>query len=316
MAKQKLLILTCDDGFFGQGIKVWKSMDVERMKKLFQDYNYDIIIQSYEYVAKNIKDFYQYIVVYSSTQKPGYKGFLEDVLLGLIQQDNKLVPRFDFFRAHENKGYQEIMRQICGIEAAKGWYFSGSRDLQKMDIEFPVVYKTTQGAKSSGVSLEDSKAKLVQKIKNQERLSFYWQIHRAVKKILSPKLKSTIWHEYITPRHRFVLQRFVPDQNFDYKVMVFGKKYFVLKRDVRKNDFRASGSGKLKFVDADDSLLNYAYKIFYKLECPFLSMDICKTESGYALIEFQGVHFGPYTIINASSYYEHKSNSWNKINQI
>src|SRR5690554_6364030 len=108
MSINKLLILTCADGYFGQGFKVWDSMDVTKLSDNFSHYGYTVSVYSYEYAAKHIMEFRDYIVVYSSTQKPGYKDFLEDVLLGLVKQNNLLVPSFDFFRAHENKGYQEI----------------------------------------------------------------------------------------------------------------------------------------------------------------------------------------------------------------
>lgn len=307
MPKRKLLILTCADGYFGQGLKVWDSMDVTKLSDLFSCHGYRVAVCDYEYVAKHVMDFKDYVVVYSSTQKPGYKDFLEDVLLGLAQLDNKLVPSFDFFRAHENKGYQEIMRQIHGIKEIKGRYYSGSQDALADEICFPAVYKSTGGSKSNGVSLLYSRKDLKKRVGSHENLSFYWRIHRSLAKLLK---RNTLWHDYITPRHGFVVQEFIPELTFDFKVLVFWEKYFVLKRAVRKDDFRASGSGNLEFVEAEEALLGYARDVFKKFNCPFISMDICKTKTGYALIEFQGVHFGPYTLMKSPFHYVCDNQKW------
>lgn len=307
MSKKKLLILTCADGYFGQGLKVWDSMNVARLAELFGRHGFSVSVYSYEHVAKQIMEFKDYIVVYSSTQKPGYKEFLEDVLLGLSKLNNQLVPRFDFFRAHENKGYQEIMRQIHGIKDIKGLYYSGSQDALVDEISFPAVYKSTDGSKSRGVALLYDVDDLKRKSCKYEKLSFYWRIHRSLAKMLN---RSTVWHDYITPRHSFVVQEFVPELSFDFKVLVFGKKYFVLQRGVRNGDFRASGSGKLEFIEAEEGLLEYSRNIFEKFNSPFISMDICKTKNGYALIEYQGVHFGPYTLLKSSFHYVHINGCW------
>lgn len=229
------------------------------------------------------------------------------MLLGLSKLNNQLVPRFDFFRAHENKGYQEIMRQIHGIKDIKGLYYSGSQDALVDEISFPAVYKSTDGSKSRGVALLYDVDDLKRKSCKYEKLSFYWRIHRSLAKMLN---RSTVWHDYITPRHSFVVQEFVPELSFDFKVLVFGKKYFVLQRGVRNGDFRASGSGKLEFIEAEEGLLEYSRNIFEKFNSPFISMDICKTKNGYALIEYQGVHFGPYTLLKSSFHYVHINGCW------
>ena len=42
-------------------------------------------------------------------------------------------------------------------------------------------------------------------------------------------------------------QDFIPENQFDIRVVVIGKRSFAIKRMVRKDDFRASGSGKIKY---------------------------------------------------------------------
>ena len=42
-------------------------------------------------------------------------------------------------------------------------------------------------------------------------------------------------------------QEFIPDNDFDIRVIVIGDKAFAIKRMVRENDFRASGSGSILY---------------------------------------------------------------------
>ena len=50
--------------------------------------------------------------------------------------------------------------------------------------------------------------------------------------------------------------------------------------------------------------------IYEKADAPYLSMDICESESGYGLLEFQAIHFGINPIIKNKGYYQQKNNDW------
>jgi len=89
----------------------------------------------------------------------------------------------------------------------------------------------------------------------------------------------------------------------------------VLNRKVRENDFRASGSGKLAFIEPPEEVLAYAREIYSKLDVPFISLDIGYDGVVCNLIEFQGTHFGPYTLVNSESYFIYSENKWIKINE-
>jgi len=50
-------------------------------------------------------------------------------------------------------------------------------------------------------------------------------------------------------RRKFVVQNFIGGLTHDYKVLAYGKKYYVVRRDNRPGDFRASGSGLLSWPE-------------------------------------------------------------------
>src|SRR5690606_14304899 len=91
-----------------------------------------------------------------------------------------------------------------------------------------------------------------------------------------------------------------------------GNRYFVLKRNVRKSDFRASGSGDFEFVDPPVDVLDFAKEITDTLKNPYLSLDIAQSDKGCHLIEFQATNFGPYTLLNSPSRFINCDNTWNK----
>lgn len=122
-----------------------------------------------------------------------------------------------------------------------------------------------------------------------------------------PSKYNSDYYEYIEANtKRYLLQEFVPDLEEDWKVLIFSDKYYVLNRKIRENDFRASGSGKLEYIEPPEEVLYFAKDCFKKLDVPFASLDICmdKNKECY-LIEYQGVHFGPYTLINSEWYYKY-----------
>lgn len=110
------------------------------------------------------------------------------------------------------------------------------------------------------------------------------------------------------------MQEFIVGLKFDYKVLVYGSKVFVLKRYNRANDFRASGSGNFVFEkDIPGQILNFAYKIIQDLNVPNISLDLAFNGSEVFLIEFQCVYFGSTTIEKAPFYFTFENSIWNCI---
>ena len=59
------------------------------------------------------------------------------------------------------------------------------------------------------------------------------------------RLACTTEYSRVTGREKgyIYFQEFIPGNEFDIRIIVVGDKAFAIKRMVRKNDFRASGSG-------------------------------------------------------------------------
>ena len=98
---------------------------------------------------------------------------------------------------------------------------------------------------------------------------------------------------------RFIAQPFISGLDGDWKVLVYGDQYYVLKRHVRPGDFRASGSGMDYRAGLDsgipDEVLSFVEKVYHLLDIPHLSADVAFDGKRPYLIEFQAVYFGTAT---------------------
>lgn len=118
-------------------------------------------------------------------------------------------------------------------------------------------------------------------------------------------------------REKMIIQNFIPNLQNDFKVLVFGEKYYILQRNVRKNDFRASGSGKLEFPaqigKKEFEVLQFASNAYMQIDTPLLSIDIAHDGTKCHMIEFQCLNFGPYTLQYSSCYYKKENNEWKEV---
>ena len=146
------------------------------------------------------------------------------------------------------------------------------------------VIKTFFGATSIGVTSSKNQNDFKKKIKrasNSKNL-FYdiWDFVRAIKH--KGYIKESLY------RKKFIVQDMIEDLKNDWKVLIFGKKYYVLYRGVRDNDFRASGSGKFEYIEKlPEGFLDYCEKIYNFFNVPNLSIDIGFDGKQFYLFEFK-----------------------------
>ena len=145
-----------------------------------------------------------------------------------------------------------------------------------------------------GVRLSNSRKELYHYIK---KLSYSKEpLRQRFKELLRP-LKYKGYTAPSVHRHKFVIQNFVNGLGNDWKVLVYGEKFFVVRRPNRANDFRASGSGKPKYkfgknAEVPDGMLDFAYKVYTYYNVPMISLDIAYKDGEFYLIEMQFVAFG------------------------
>jgi glutathione synthase/RimK-type ligase-like ATP-grasp enzyme len=317
--RKTIFLLTEEDGFFGQGMMPWESIDIGRLRSRLEEH-FEVRTISYEDVASSGIDLTGNTIIHSSSQQPEYKAYIDDILLYLKARQNTLIPSIHVTRSHENKGYQELHRRLVGLPSLGAVYLAKRSETIERGVRLPTVYKELSGFGSTGVKLVDSRRTL-NSTTRPDRTIPVSLLPRIVRRVIGNHFRKHIlrrrnlepYGSYYSPLKRYVLQDFVPEMDFDYKVLIFPSKAFVLRRDVRAGDFRASGSGHFEFVEPAPELLDYAKSVLELFQEPYLSLDIIYDGHDYHVIEFQGVHFGPYTVVSSPFHFELENNNWSKV---
>jgi len=97
----------------------------------------------------------------------------------------------------------------------------------------------------------------------------------------------TEFSKFYPPEKGYVyFQDFIPNNEFDIRIVVIGDKAFALKRPVRKNDFRASGGGTIiyKKNEIDERCVMIAFEVNQKLNCQSIAYDFVFEENNNPLI--------------------------------
>ncbi|MBN2571482.1 MAG: hypothetical protein JXA68_05090 [Ignavibacteriales bacterium] len=317
---EKIILLTDYKGYFSSkwsAIPYRSGMDKELITKYFAENNFVSEFKSFVDIDFNNEYYKGKYILYSSSEDNElyYKSYIEDVCYGLELAGARLIPPFKFLKAHHNKVFMEILRSTMGdstFNNIKASFYGTIEELKKKidSLNYPVVFKGASGATSTTVYLAKNKKELLRIARNYSRtINVGYDVHDIIRWIRRRGYIRESFH-----RRKFVVQEFIPNLDRDWKILIFGEKYYVLERRVRKNDFRASGSGILNYTEClPDGLLDYASDFYKVCKLPFLAIDLAYNGSEFFLIEFQALHFGTHTLDTSPFYFVHSESKWKKI---
>jgi len=293
------------------------SIDLERLRNDLAKLEFELIVRPFskvDFCTQNYKDKW---VLYQSSEDPGlfYKSYIDDILLGLSLQGAKLIPDFAKFRAHHNKHFMEIMRDLHTSPAIKniqaeryGTYEDYQKDFERIKSK-SFVLKSSNTSKSRGVYLLRN---IKQKLKFPKKVSGTPSLQNA--RYLMERLRTGNKPLHISNnRQKFILQPYINGLQGDFRIVVYADKYYVLYRSNRPNDFRASGSMIFNHdTQLPKGLLDYAKGVFESFKVPFMALDIGVKEDEFFLFEFQFISFGQYALEKSRFYYFFEDGIWQK----
>lgn len=297
------LYIVTYNGYFGQGLEVEKSLDIKTIKDIIIKSNIKTKLIDIDVLLEYGVDSNSFYWI-TSHQNPHVKSYLNDIVTSLfLNYRENLIPSLEMYLAHENKGMQSLLFN-------KGKDINFIEQVYKIDVSqvgYKSVFKSINGAGSRGVCLVKSTKEIENKLMLETILlgnskDFIRYIKKTIKKII-PKRYNKSFETYNEIKIPHVIQKFIKGMEFDYKVLVFWDHVYVLKRYIRNNDFRASGSGDFEFVVPNESLIKYCLSVRESLNTPFLSLDVIESQNIYFCVEYQAVHFGPYTQLFAEHVY-------------
>jgi len=290
------------------------------LKKLAEEFlKYSITVKYLTFIDIDLlKEWKGKIVLYTSSEdKNGlYKSYIEDIIFGLELAGAIVIPKFKYLRAHNNKVFMEILRsEILGKSSGINSLCFGNIEelnqyIKTRVIKYPCVIKSSAGAMSRGVAKAESESDLLRIARN---ISNSFSLKYDLREI-ARKYKYRNYLRLSSHRNKFIVQPLIEGLKFDWKVLFYGDHIYNLKRLVRKNDFRASGSGFFESMGYKSGLtsemLFFLKEVYYKLDLPFASLDFAFDGEIFYILEFQALYFGTKTLAFSNDYYVLESNDW------
>ena len=298
--------------------KIYRSgMDKDNLVKYFNTYNVTVEFLSFSKIDFR-KNHENKIYLYTSSEDPGYlyKSYIEDVILGLSLKGAIVLPDYKYLRANNNKVFMEILRDISDDKEVKNIYskhFGTHEELQDNLDMAPnqSIMKLAKGASSLGVFKSDSHSSLIKNVKKHTKTSYFQDDLRDIAR----SVKHKGYQKDSVRRKKFIVQNFIPDLKNDWKILIYNNRYYVLFRPVRKNDFRASGSGHSGYLSGNkaklpNGMLDFVKKIYSNMNVPNLSIDVAFDGQDFYMLEFQVLYFGTTTQRISSCYYSYIDSKW------
>jgi hypothetical protein len=293
--------------------------DQQVLAKYFSQHNINPKFINLSDVNFRTGDYQDKCFLYTSSEDEGYfyKSYIEDIVLGLQLAGARVIPDFKYLRANNNKVFMEILRDQLADPAHKniaargfGTYEEFSR--QQADKEVPRVVKSAEGASGKNVYLASDKNMLVKLVKKVSRTKdiFYelWDLGRS--------FKHKGYQRDSRYRRKFIVQDFIPGLQNDWKMYVFGQRYYIFYRPIfKKRVFKASGGGYDNYyygtrAPQPAGIFDFARSVYEGLKVPHVSLDIGYDGKSFYLFEFQCLYFGTAGILYSDAYYTFDKNIW------
>lgn len=208
----------------------------------------------------------------------------------------KVFPDFRTAWHFDDKVAQKYLFEALDIPAVPAHVFVERNKAMEWieNTDFPKVFKLRRGAGSAGVRLVRNRKQARQLAKRafgrgfpvydpwgslkerlyqmrQGKLSLNSILKGVIRIVYPPRFSRILGRE----RGYIYFQNFIPNNDFDTRVLVVGKKACALKRSTRPGDFRASGSGLLDYDPGsiDNRCILHAFEIAERIGASALAFD-------------------------------------------
>jgi hypothetical protein len=236
--------------------------------------------------------------------------FARQLTYSLEKMGKKVYPNSASCWHFDDKVGQKYLLQSLNIPLVPSHVFYTKKEaIEWLKVAtFPKVFKLRGGAGSTNVSLVRNRQQAIKKVNTAFGKGFpaisRWNVvkEKSRKLRLKKDMKSlsglykSIIRLILPAREKTLLSRekgyvyfqdFIPNNNYDTRLIVIGNKCFGTRRFVRKNDFRASGSGSV-----DDSpeninidIVRKAFQISKLLNSQTLAFDFLEEKGNIKVIE-------------------------------
>lgn len=240
--------------------------------------------------------------------------FAKQLIFSIENSGKQVFPDSNTCWHFDDKIGQKYLLESIGAPLIPSYIFYSKDDAFEWikKTSFPKVFKLRIGAGASNVKLVKNK-KYARKLVKQAFSKGFTHFNRVgyfkeqIKKIQTGKLSfflgltkgfgrlilSTKFAKLTGKEAGYVyFQDFIPNKNFDVRLIVIGDKAYGMKRLVRKGDFRASGSEEFVYDKIDQNTLKIAFEVAEKLKLQAIAFDFIYDKNNSPLIIEMSYAFG------------------------
>ncbi len=241
-------------------------------------------------------------------KSPKASKFAKQLLFSVQASGKKVFPDFNTVWHFDDKVGQKYLLESLQAPLATAFVFYSKKVALEWagQTNYPKVFKLRNGAGSDNVRLVRYKHEAVNLINRAfgrgfrqydawSNLKERYRKYKIGKTNLTDVLKGivriirTTEYSRVTGKERgyAYFQEFIPGNDFDIRVIVIGDKAFAIKRLVRRNDFRASGSGYILYDKEhfDKETISLAFEVSGKLKAQCMTYDFVFLEGKPLIVE-------------------------------
>jgi glutathione synthase/RimK-type ligase-like ATP-grasp enzyme len=269
--------------------------------------NYKLVDCYANDIVKQLSDC-QILMWHFNHKSPKASKFAKQLLFSLELSGKKVFPDIKTVWHFDDKVGQKYLLESIKAPLAPSFVFYSMEEANEWasNTMFPKVFKLRNGAGSDNVKLIKSNKQASRIIERAFKSGFsqYEAWTNLKERYRKYRIgKSTFWNvvkgtmrlfhttEYARVTGKeigYVLfQDYIPGNDHDIRVIVIGDKAFAIKRMVRKNDFRASGSGFILYdkENFSEGTVRLSFEISEKLGCQCMAYDFVYLNGSPLIVE-------------------------------
>mgnify|MGYP004541481335 CR=1 FL=1 len=234
--------------------------------------------------------------------------FAKQLLFSLQMLGIKVFPNFNTSWHFDDKVGQKYMLEAIGAPMVPSYVFYTKDEAMRWieHTDFPKVFKLRGGAGSHNVMLAHNRSEAIKFVnkafgKGFSQKNLHHLLSDNIRKYKAGKvsvfyilkdiaafyLEAESYRKMHSREKGYAyFQEFIPNNTFDIRVCVIGNKAFAIKRMVRENDFRASGSGNIIYAKAeiDERCVKIAFEVSSRLGLQCVGIDFVFDKGNNPLI--------------------------------
>jgi len=235
------------------------------------------------------------------------KLFAKELIFSLEAAGKKCFPNYNTTWHFDDKVGQKYLLESVGAPLVPSYVFYTKKEsmIWVNQTNFPKVFKLRGGAGAANVVLVKNRRHAKQLVRRAFGNGFSsvsvfgdvkeryrkWKLGKtSIVQVLMGVIRLFVKNDFRRLYHKekgyVYFQDFIPNNTFDIRVCVVGEKAFAIRRDVRKNDFRASGSGMILYEkeEFDERCVGIAFDLAKKLNLQSVGFDFVFDENKNPLV--------------------------------